>query len=280
MAEVTAAAVKALRDLTDLPMMDCKKALVEAGGDQDKAVAILRESVGKVMLKRADNTTTEGRIIVKFNDDHTKGVMIELQCESAPVSGSEDFVGFGELCAEQLLSGPGADSVDDLLAQTPAGKDKSLKEIYEELVNKIREKIVLARIAVVEGQGTVNGYIHHDGKTGVLFAAEGDKPDLELLRDIGMHIAAMQPAAVTVEDLDPKVVEEERGRLKEAALASGKPENIVDKIVDGQINKWYAEEAKVLILQAFAKDDSKSVKQALAEKGMTASTYIRWEIGG
>lgn len=280
MAEVTAAAVKALRDLTDLPMMDCKKALVEAGGDQDKAVAILRESVGKVMLKRADNTTTEGRIIVKFNDDHTKAVMIELQCESAPVSGSPDFVNFGDLCAEQLLTGPGADSPDDLLAQTPAGKDKSLKDTYEELVNKIREKIVLSRIAVIEGKGTVNGYIHHDGKTGVLFAATGDKADLDLLRDVGMHIAAMQPAAVTVEDLDPKVVEEERGKLKEAALASGKPENIVDKIVDGQINKWYAEDAKVLILQAFAKDDSKTVKQALAEKGLTASTFIRWEIGG
>jgi len=280
MAEVTAAAVKALRDLTDLPMMDCKKALVEAGGDQEKAVAILKEQVGKVMLKRAGNVTTEGRIIVKFNDDHTKGVMLELQCESEPVSRSEDFLAFGDMCAEQLLNGPGADSPDDLLAQTPAGKDKSLKDIYEEMVNKIREKIVLSRIAVIEGQGTVNGYIHHDGKTGVLFAASGDKADLELLRDVAMHVAALRPNATTVDDLDPAAVKEERDRLAEAAKASGKPENIVEKIVDGQINKWYAEEAGVLVLQAFAKDDSKSVKQALAEKGMTAVTYLRWEIGG
>jgi elongation factor Ts len=280
MAEVTAAAVKALRDLTDLPMMDCKKALVEAEGDQDKAVSILREQVGKVMLKRADNTTTEGRIVVKFNDDHSKAVMIEMQCESEPVSRSEDFLGFTDLCAGQLLNGPGAATPEELLAQTAEGQDKSLNEIYEEMVNKIREKIILSRLAVMDGQGTVNGYIHHDGKTGVLFAAEGDSADLELLRDIGMHIAALNPAASNVEDLDEATVKAERDRLTEEAKASGKPDNIIEKIVDGQMKKWYAEEAKVLIFQPFAKDDSKTVKQALAEKGLTASTYVRWVIGG
>lgn len=280
MAEITAGAVKALRDLTDLPMMDCKKALVEADGDQDKAVAILREQVGKVMLKRADNTTSEGRIVVKFNDDHSKAVIIEIQCESEPVSRSEDFLGFADLCANQLLNGPGAETPDELMDQTPEGKDAPLKEIYEEMVNKIREKIVLSRIAVIEGKGTVNGYIHHDGKTGVLFAAEGDDADLELLRDVGMHIAALNPAATNVEDLDESTVQAERDRLTEDAKASGKPENIIEKIVDGQMKKWYAEDAKVLIFQPFAKDDSKTVKQALAEKGLTATTYIRWVIGG
>ena len=280
MAEITAGAVKALRDLTDLPMMDCKKALVEADGDQDKAVAILREQVGKVMLKRADNTTSEGRIVVKFNDDHTKAVMIEMQCESEPVSRSEDFLGFADMCAEQLLNGPGASTPEELFEQTPAGKDVPLKEIYEEMVNKIREKIVLSRIVVIEGKGSINGYIHHDGKTGVLFAAEGDSPDLELLRDVGMHIAAMMPEATNVEDLDDSAVQAERDRLTEQAKASGKPDNIIEKIVDGQLKKWYAEDAKVLVFQPFAKDDSKTVKQALAEKGMTASTYERWAIGG
>ena len=114
----------------------------------------------------------------------------------------------------------------------------------------------------------------------MLFAASGDQPDLELIRDVGMHIAALRPNAMTVEDLDPAAVKEERDRLTEAAKASGKPDNIVEKIVDGQINKWYAEDAGVLVLQAYAKDDSKTVKQALAEKGMTAATYLRWEIGG
>jgi len=279
MAEVTAAAVKALRDLTDLPMMDCKKALVEADGNQEKAIEVLKKSSGKAIEKRAGNTTSEGRIVVKFNDDHSKAVMIEMQCESEPVSRSEDFLGFADLCAGQLLDGPGAATPEELLAQTADGKDKSLKEIYEEMVNKIREKIVLSRIAVFDGKGTVNGYIHHDGKTGVLFSAEGDSADLDLLRDIGMHIAALDPAASNVEDIDEATVNAERTRLTEEAKASGKPENIVEKIVDGQMKKWYAEEAKVLIFQPFAKDDSKTVKQALAEKGLTAGTYVRWVIG-
>jgi elongation factor Ts len=280
MAEITAAAVKSLRDLTDLPMMDCKKALVEAGGDQDKAIEILRESVGKVMLKRADNTTTEGRIVTAFNDDHTKAVMIELQCESAPVAGSEDFLGFAQMCADQLLSGPGAETPEELLEQTAAGQSAPIKELYEQMVNKIREKIVLSRIATVKGEGFVNGYIHHDGKSGTLFWATGDKADLGVLRDVAMHVTALNPAATNTEDLDPAAVQAQRDELTKAAKASGKPDNIVEKIVDGQMKKWYADEAGVLVLQAFAKDDSKTVKQALAEKGLTAKNFIRWEIGG
>lgn len=280
MTEITAAAVKALRDLTDLPMMDCKKALVEANGDQDKAIAILRESVGKVMLKRADNTTTEGRILMAFNDDHTKGVMIELQCESPPVAGGEDFLGFARMCADQLLNGPGAKTPEELFEQTAPGMPASIKELYELMVNKIREKIVLSRIVTVEGQGFVNGYIHHDGKSGTLFCASGEKADLGVLRDVAMHVTALHPAAANTDDLDPAVVKVERDKLTAAAKASGKPDNIVDKIVEGQLKKWYAEEAGVLVLQTFAKDDSKTVKQALAEKGLTANSFIRWEIGG
>ena len=279
MAEITAAAVKSLRELTDLPMMDCKKALVEAEGDQEKAVEILRSQVGKVMLKRADNTTSEGRIVVVYNDDHTKAAMVELQCESEPVSRSEDFVGFANKCANQLLNGPGAASPDELLEQTAEGDSKSLKSIYEEIVNKIREKIVLSRIAVVEAKGFVNGYIHHDGKTGSLFYATGEKADADLLRDVAMHVAAINPNVATAEDLDEATVKAERDRLTADAKASGKPDNIVEKIVDGQIKKWYSDEAGVLIFQAFAKDDSKSVKQALAEKGLTAVGFVRWVIG-
>ena len=280
MADISAAAVKALRDLTDLPMMDCKKALVEADGDQEKAVEILRESVGKVMLKRADNTTTEGRILTAFNDDHTKGVMIELQCESPPVAGSEDFLEFAQMCADQLLNGPGAATPDELFEQTAPGKSAPIKELYETMINKIREKIVLARIACVEAKGFVNGYIHHDGKSGTLFCASGEKADLGVLRDVAMHVTALNPAAANTDDLDPAVVKAQRDELTAAAKASGKPDNIVEKIVDGQMKKWYAEEAGVLVLQAFAKDDSKTVKQALAEKGLTGDSFIRWEIGG
>jgi elongation factor Ts len=232
------------------------------------------------MLKRADNTTTEGCILTAFNDDHTKGVMIELQCESPPVAGSEDFLGFAQMCADQLLNGPGAETPEALFEQTAAGKSSSIKEIYEQMINKIREKIVLSRIATVEGAGFVNGYIHHDGKSGTLFCATGEKADLGVLRDVAMHITALNPAAANTDDLDPADVKAQRDELTAAAKSSGKPDNIIEKIVDGQMKKWYAEEAGVLVLQTFAKDDSKTVKQALAEKGLTGSRFIRWEIGG
>ena len=189
MAEITAAAVKALRELTDLPMMECKKALVEAGGDQDKAIEILRESGKKVSLKRADNPTSEGRIWIEIKDDGSEAAMIELQCESAPVAANDEFQAFARQCAQQLLDGPGAETPEQLTAQqAPDHADMTLKEVYDDLVNKIREKIVLARLTRVSGP--VGGYVHHDGKTGVLFQAAGENATCPILKDVSMHIAS------------------------------------------------------------------------------------------
>ncbi len=274
----SAADVKKLREMTDLPMMDCKKALTEAEGDLNKAVEVLRSQVGKLMLKRSENATSEGRIVQVFSDDHTRAAMVELQCESEPVSRSEDFVGFTTLCARQLLDGPGAATPEELLAQTPAGKSQPLQALYEEMVNKIREKIVLSKLARVEGQGFVNGYIHHDGKNGALFFATGEKADLELLRDVAMHVTALKPLTTHPEELDPALVKTERDKLTAEAKATGKPDNIVEKIVDGRMKTFY-DQSGVLTFQLFAKDDSKTVKQALAEKGLTAVGYVRWVIG-
>ncbi len=277
MAEITAQAVKQLRELTDLPMMDCKKALVAAEGDQDKAIAILKEEFKKIQLKRQDNATEEGRIFQIIKDDYSEAVMVEVQCESAPVSGAEDFIAFGNACAQQLLSGSGAETPDDLLSQEAPGSDgKTLQQVYEELINKIREKIVVSRVTRLEGP--VNGYIHHDGKTGVLFSATGESSDPDTLRDVAMHIAALKPTVTTADDLDPAAVQAERDRLTEEAKATGKPENIIGKIVDGRMNNFYVEQG-VLVNQPFAKDDSKSVSQALAEKGLTAKSFVRWVIG-
>ncbi len=274
----SAADVKKLRELTDLPMMDCKKALAEAEGDFDKAIDVLRSQVGKLMLKRSENATSEGRIVQVFSPDHTKAAMIELQCESEPVSRSEDFVGFAKMCAQQLLDGPGAATPDELLAQTAAGQSKPLKEIYEEIVNKIREKIILSKIVRVDGAGFANGYIHHDGKNGALFFATGEKADLDLLRDVAMHVTALKPRATHPEELDQAEVKAERDKLTAEAKATGKPDNIVEKIVDGRMKTFYDQNG-VLTYQLFAKDDSKTVKQALAEKGLTAKQFVRWVIG-
>lgn len=275
MAEITAKAVMALRNLTGLPMMKCKGALVEADGDQEKAIEILKKEAGKIMLKRGDNTTSEGQIFIRSTD--SEAVMVEIQCESEPVGRGEDLTNLGNLLAQQLLEGPGASTADELLSQpAPDGSGKTLNELYEEMVGKIREKIVVTRVARVDGP--VGGYVHHDGKTGVLFQATGENAKAEVLRDTAMHIAALSPTVTMPEELDSADVQAERDRLTEEAKATGKPDNIVGKIVDGRMKNYYIESG-VLTMQAFAKDDSKSVSQALAEQGMTAKAFTRWVIG-
>jgi len=277
MAEITAAQVKELRQLTDLPMMECKRALVEADGDQEQAIAILKEQNQKVMLKRADNATSEGRIAIAVADDGSTAAMIELQCESAPVANNDEFQALAENCARQLLTGPGADDPDALLDQpSPDDDSRTLRESYEEVVSKIREKIVLAKVTRVDGPAA--GYVHHDGKTGVLFVASGEDSLAEVLRDVAMHIAAMNSAVVNPEDLDAAEVAEARERLAEEARATGKPENIIDKIVEGRMKVFYQEQG-VLSAQQFVKEESKTVSQVLAESGLTASGFTRWVLG-
>ncbi|HLQ43400.1 MAG TPA: translation elongation factor Ts, partial [Planctomycetaceae bacterium] len=216
MAEISAAAVKALRELTNLPLMDCKQALTEANGDQEKAVEILRSKFKKVMLKRADNATSEGKIWIEVKADGSEAAMIELQCESAPVAGAESFVSLAKQCAVQLLNGPGADTPEALLAQpAPGTPGKTLNEVYEDVVNLIREKIVLARVTRVKGP--VGGYVHHDGKQGVLFQATGENKTAPVLRDVAMHVAAMKPVATFPEQLLSELVAAERDRLRAEA---------------------------------------------------------------
>lgn len=277
MAEITAAAVKALREKTDLPMMECKKALSEAGGDEAKAIEILREQFKKVQVKRADNATLEGRIFLATRNGSAEAAMVEIQCESAPVATGEVLRDFGQSLADQLLNGPGASTPAELMAQKPAGASRTFQESYEEIVNKIREKIVVNRIARVTGP--VGGYVHHDFKTAVLFIARGTPATPEILRDVAMHIAALRPAVATAEEVDPAVVEAERKRLTDEARASGKPENIIGKMVDGRMKVFYSEQG-VLLFQPFARDDSKTVGQALTEAGLQVSSFLRWQVGG
>ncbi len=278
MAEITAAAVKALRERTDLPMMECKKALTEAGGDEEKAVAILQSQYQKVADKRKDNATLEGRIFVASQNDGSEVAAVEMLCESAPVASGEDLKNFGTALAEHLLNGPGASSAEELMKQSPGG-GKTFQEQYEVMVNKIREKIVVGRIAKVAGP--VGVYVHHDGKTSVLFEADGvGKNAGEVLRGVAMHVAAMKPTVTNIEDVDPAAVKAERDRLSEEARATGKPANIIDKIVDGRMGVFYRDEAGVLAEQAYAKDDTKSVRQALAEAGLKAKKFTLWVLGG
>ena len=177
MAAITAAAVQALRGRTGLPMMDCKKALAEAGGELEKAVELLRKAGAKMMEKRAGRATTAGRIAVYVTPDANAGAMVELRREVAPVSGNEHFVQLANDLAKRLADGPGADSPEALLAQpSPSKAGSTLKQQFDELNNRIREVFKLERIVRINGHCT--GYAHHNGAAGVLLQFEGENAEL------------------------------------------------------------------------------------------------------
>jgi elongation factor Ts len=275
MAEITAAAVKTLRERTGLPMMDCKQALQESGGDPDKAVELLRKKGGKVMEKRAGRETSFGRIGQYLGPN--VGTIIELQCESAPVAGSEPFVQLANDLAKQLATGPGASSPEALLAQpSPSKPGTTLKQQFDDLTNQIREVFKLARIARIDG--TCGGYVHHTGAAGVLLQIEGG--DAEKAKDICMHIAALRPTVVTKEELDPAEVAKEREILAEAARKEGKPEKVIEKMVDGRLRDFYA--TRCLLEQPMAnnmKYGNVTVGQVAADAKLKVIRFIHWEIG-
>lgn len=277
MAEITAQAVKELRDLTNLPMMEVKKALKEANGDQAKAIEILKEANKKVSIKRAENATSEGLIRTAVSADGSQAAMVEIQCESAPVAKADDFVFLADQLLKQLLVGPGASTPEELLAQpAPDRPGTTLAQLLEDVVGKIREKMVVARVLRVDGPA--GAYSHHDGKTGVLFRGTGENKSAAVLRDVAMHIAALRPLVAIPEELPAEQVAAERARLTAEASSSGKPANIVEKMVDGRMNTYYAEQG-VLSHQPFAKDDKKTVSQALAESGLKPVGFTRWLLG-
>ena len=275
MAEITAAAVMALRKKTGLPMMDCKSALAEAGGDEDKAIELLRKRGAQVLAKRSDRETSFGRFGLYCGSDKPKGAMVELMCESAPVTSNEEFVQLANDLAEQLATGPGAATAEELLDQQSPSKDgMTLRQQKDDLFNRIREVFNVGRMVIIEG--TTGGYSHNSGTvSGVSVGVEGGSD--ELARDVSMHVAAMRPAVLNVSDLPADEVAKEREILKAAALEEGKPENIVEKMVDGRMRNYYAE--RVLLEQPFVKDDKNSVGKFAESNGMKVTQFVHWELG-
>jgi elongation factor Ts len=275
MADITAAAVKALREKTGLPLMDCKKALTESNGDEDGAIRWLRERGAKVMGKRADRETDFGRFGLFAGLDQERGGIVELKCESGPVAKNEEFIQLANDLAEQLALGPGAETAEELLAQPSPSKDgMTLGEQKDELMNRIREVFNVGRFARLEG--ACGGYSHNAGTVaGVLVAVNGGTE--EAAKDVCMHIAAMRPAALTTDDLDPEETEKERAILREAAIKEGKPENIVDKMVEGRLRNFYAE--KVLLEQPFVKEQKTSVGKYAKQNNMEIQKFVHWEMG-
>lgn len=275
MAAITAAAVKALREKTSLPLMDCKKALTECDGNEEAAVQWLRERGLKVMGGRGDRETAFGRFGLYAGIDKATGAMVELKCESDPVAKNDEFIQLANDLAEQLAIGPGASSVDELLAQpSPSKPGQTLGEQRDDLMNKIREVFNVGRLQRLEG--ATGGYSHNAGTiAGVLTSVKGGND--AAAKDVCMHVAAMRPAALNVKDLDSAEVEKERGILREAALQEGKPENIVDKMVEGRLRSYYAE--RVLLEQPFVKEPKQTVGQYAKENGMEITGFIHWVLG-
>jgi elongation factor Ts len=273
MPEITAAMVKKLRDETQLPMMECKAALAETNGDMEAAKRNLREAGKKFMGKRQDRTTEEGRIGIYASVGDGVGAMVELQCESAPVAANEEFVQLAEDLARQLATGPGAKSPEKLWAQpSPSHKGMTLEDQRDELQNKIRE---VFRIARLERFDAPSGGFVHMAKIGVLLEVEGGTD--ELAKDVSLHIAAMSPKATVKEELDQDLVNKERELQKDRARQEGKPENIIEKMIEGRMKNFYAE--NVLEEQPFVKDESQTVGNIAKAGGMKLKRFIRWQLG-
>jgi elongation factor Ts len=274
MADITAAMVMKLRDETGLPMMDCKKALQESNGDMELAKQKVRESGKKIMSIRQDRTTEEGRLAAYASLSPPVGAMIELQVESAPVAKHEDVVALANDLAKQLATGPGAKTPEELWKQpAPSRKGVTLEHWKDEIEGKMREVLRLARIIRVDAP--TGAYVHHDGKTGVLLEVEGGSDDLA--KGIAMHVVAMKPKATTTAELDKSLVEKERAILTEQARKEGKPDNIIEKMIEGRMRNFYAEH--VLSEQPFIRDDKQTVSKAAAAGGMKLKKFIRWQLG-
>jgi elongation factor Ts len=275
MSTISAAAVKSLRDRTNAPMMDCKAALTEAHGDMDKAVDILRKKNSAIQAKKGDREMAEGRIGIYIDPAKQVGAIVEVRCESPSVVKNESFVKLTNDIAKQVAL-KGAATVESLLTQPFVDEaNKTVNDRIGEVVGLIRENMRPARMTRLTGQ--LGGYVHHDGATGVLLQVEGPPADPQLLRDVCMHITAKNPVAARTDEVDPEVVAKEKEIAKTQAQATGKPANIAEKIAEGKMRNWFAE--NVLVEQPFVKDPSKTVGDLLKSAGVTIVRFVRYRVG-
>ena len=286
MAEITASLVKELREMTGAGMMECKKALVEAEGEIEKAVDVLRTRGLAAVAKKAGRATNEGTVMAVVSDDAKTGAVIELNCETDFVSMNEKFKAYAERIAKAALAAKPAD-VEELKAVEYEGE--TVEAIVTDAIHVMGENTQVARVAVVEADA-VSSYIHMGGKIGVLvtFAVEGiDPTNPEFVtygHDIAMQVAAVNPIAANRDAVAPEVVEHEKAIYIAQAAESGKPENIQEKMATGRLEKFFKEQC--LTEQAFVKDSDKTVAQytdEVAKKlgGTIAVTgFVRFALGG
>ena len=261
MAEITAALVKELREMTGAGMMECKKALVEAEGELEKAVDVLRTRGLAAVAKKAGRATNEGTVMALVSEDGKAGALVELNCETDFVSMNEKFKGYAEKIARAALANKPAD-LDALKASEIDGE--TVEAVITDAIHVMGENTELARFAVVEADA-IASYIHGGGKIGVLvqFSLDGIDPEADAFKacghDVAMQVAAAAPVAANRESVDPAVVEHEMSIYKAQAAESGKPEAIQHKIAEGRLEKFYKE--NVLTEQEFVKNPDQTISQ-------------------
>lgn len=271
MAEVTAKQVMALRAKTDLPMMDCKKALVEANGDEAAAIEVLRKKMKGKLETKAERETTEGRIGIFIDESCTTAGIIELRCETTPVAKNDVFVGLCTKIAEVVARQDAPEPTPETILAAECEPGKPVSTLMEEVFAKLRENMKLIRCRKVTG-GHVASYVHHDGKTGVLVALDAKPSKETTAKNLTFHIASMKPMAVTRDDIPADLVEQKRSEAREIALAEGKPEKIVDKIVQGKVNAFCAQQSLMDQEHIHPDEEKKKVKDALKAADVNAVT--------
>ncbi|SEO54568.1 translation elongation factor Ts [Aquisalimonas asiatica] len=270
---ITAAQVKELRERTGSGMMECKKALVEADGDIDQAIETMRKKGMAKAEKKAGRVAAEGKVITRTSDDGRLGVILEMNSETDFVSAGDDFNDFADAIARIILEKQPADA--DALIQLPFDDSRDVHTARQELVAKIGENIQLRRFQLYKSDaGQVHHYLH-GSRIGVMVEIEGG--DEQLGRDIAMHIAASNPAAVDENDMPAELLDKERAILKAQAEESGKPPEIVEKMLEGRVQKFLKE--TTLVGQPFVKDPDQSVAELLKGAGATVKGFTRYEVG-
>jgi elongation factor Ts len=284
-AEISAAAVKDLRDRTGAGMMDCKKALADASGDLDQAATLLRERGLAKAAKREGRATAEGTVALALAG--ASGALVEIGCETDFVARTDEFQRIARAVAQVAAADPGAGDVDGLAAAAMEGESVAAR--LAAAAGKLGENVVLKRVARLEAPGgLVGGYVHAGGKLGVLVglrtAARGERAEA-LAKDVAMHVAAADPSPLAVDrdGVPAELVQGERELFAKQAAQSGKPEKVIEKIVEGRIQKFYSEVA--LLEQTFVKDPDQTIQELLDRTGkalgadVAVTGFVRFRLG-
>jgi len=268
MANITAALVKELRERTSLGMMECKNALVEADGDIDQAIELLRKASGMKAAKKAGRTAAEGVVLVKIASDNSAGVMLEVNSETDFAAKEQNFTNFAKQVLDAVFESKESD-VSKLM-------EGDLEEARLGLVQKIGENITVRRAAVIAEEGlTVGSYVHSNNKIAVLVSLRGG--DEELAKDVAMHVAAVNPMVVNAEEVPADVLSKESEIYTAQAAESGKPADIVEKMVSGRLRKFIEE--VTLTEQAFVRDPDIKVGKLVKDDNAEIVSFIRYEVG-